>query len=394
MGRMHMRLAGAVALVAASALANGPAGAEVKIGMVTTLSGPPGYLGEDVRDAFQLAIEQGGGKLGGVPVTLLVEDDKLKPGDGKQIAEKFLKSDGVKILTGVIFSNVAGAVIPAALEAGAFYISPNAGPSTFAGEKCDPNYFVVSWQNDNLHESAGALAQKLGYKKMAILAPNYQAGKDALTGFKRLFKGEIVLEQYVKLDQTDFAAEIAQIRAAKPDAAFYFLPGGLGINFLKQYAQAGMKGEVPLVLSAPSLDTKIAGLLGEAALGVRSTSQWTPDLDNPASKAFVAAFKAKFNRLPTEYASQGYDTALLIGAALKAVGGDVGKADDFRAALRKAEFASVRGAFKFGANQHPVQNWYERVVEKGADGATFNKTVGKVLENHADAYVGACKMPR
>ena len=364
----------------------------VKIGMITTLSGPGGYLGEDVRDGFQLAIDQDSGKLGGIPVAIEVEDDGLKPGAAKDIAQRMLASENIKLMTGIIFSNVAGAVVPDILDAGAFYVSPNAAPSGFAGKDCNKNYFVVAWQNDALHEAAGEYANKLGYKKMFILAPNYQAGKDSLGGFKRTYKGEVVGEIYTKLDQTDFAPELAQIRDAKPDAVFQFEPGGLGITFLKQYVQAGLMDKIPMVLASPSMDARTLGAVGDAALGVQVASHWNSDFDNAANKQFVAAYEAKFHRTPTYYAAMGYDTARLIGSALKATGGDVGKEDAFRAALKKADFPSVRGPFKFGANQHPIEDWFELKVVKGEDGKPILKTVGTIYKDRGDAYAAECKM--
>lgn len=381
-----------VLLAGAALLALAGAGqAQVKIGFITTLSTPAGYLGEDARDGFLLAMSEEGGKLGGIPVELVVEDDKLKPADGKQIAEKFLQSDKIKLFSGLIFSNVAAAVVPGILEAGGIVVSPNAGPSNLAGKSCNANYYVASWQNDNLHESAGALAKKLGYKKMLLLAPNYQAGKDAIAGFKRLYGGEVIEEIYTALDQTDFSAEIAKIRAAKPDAVFQFHPGGQGIALLKQWAQSGLKDQIPMVVASPSLEQKIAGIVGDAAIGIATTSHWNSDFDNAANKAFVAGFKAKYNREPTMYASQAYDTAKLIGAALKETGG---KLDEkaFRTAMLKADVKLTRGAFKWGPNQHPVQDWYELKAEKGADGKVSLKTAGKVLEMHADAYGKDCKL--
>ena len=365
--------------------------APVKIGMVTTLSGPGGYLGQDIRDAFKLAIDMNGGKLGGAPVELVVEDDALKPGQGKQIAEKMLKTDGINIMTGIVFSNVAGATVPDIVDAGALYVSPNAAPSNFAGKECNENYFVVSWQNDSLHESAGQHATNLGYKKAFILAPNYQAGKDALAGFKRMFKGEVVGEVYTRLDQTDFAPEMAQIRSANPDVVFQFHPGGLGIAFLRQYQQAGLLGKTPMVLAEPSLDSTTLKAVGDAALGLSVTAHWNTDFDNASNKAFVEAFTKAYNRVPTYYASQGYDTALAIASALKATGGKT-DVPALRKALAKADFQSVRGAFKFGPNQHPVQDWYALKVEKGADGVPVLKTEGKVLSNHSDAYAKDCKL--
>lgn len=365
----------------------------VKIGMITTLSTGAGYLGEDVRDGFLLAVAEEDGKLGGTEVEVLVEDDGRKPGNGKQIADKFLKRDKVEIMTGVIFSNITPVVVPLTMKAGAFYISPNSAPSIFAGEGCNQDYFVASWQNDSLHESAGVYANELGYKNAYILAPNYQAGKDSLAGFKRYFKGGIAGETYTKLGQTDYAAEIAKIRDAKPDMVFHFLPGGMGINFLKQYAQAGLKDTYPLVVSTASMDEKIMGAVKDAAIGVRSTAHWNVAQDNAANQTFVEGFKKTYGRTPTVYASQGYDTAKLIASALKATGGKVLAAkDDFRAALKKADFASVRGEFKLANNNHPINNWLGQVVEKDANGNIVNTIVKVVSPNHKDAYADACPL--
>jgi branched-chain amino acid transport system substrate-binding protein len=387
-----MILKKALLAISISAFAVLPALAQdaVKIGMITTLTGPAGYLGQDVRDGFKLAMEDG--KLGGVPVDLVVEDDGLKPGQGKQIAERFLNEDKIKLFTGIVFSNVAGATVPDIVDNGAFYVSPNAGPSNLAGKECNENYFVVSWQNDSLHESAGQLATNLGYKNAFILAPNYQAGKDALAGFKRYFKGEIAGEIYTRLDQTDFAAELAQVRAAKPDVVFQFHPGGLGITFLRQYEQAGLMKEIPMVVAEPSMDGVTLAAVGDAALGLNLTSHWNSDFDNAANKKFMDAWNKTYNRPVTYYAAQAYDTALAYASALKATGGNIDDADAFRGALRKADFESVRGKFSFGPNQHPVQDWYALKVEKGPEGKPIIKTVGEVFKDHGDAYSAECKM--
>jgi branched-chain amino acid transport system substrate-binding protein len=379
--------------VAFAAMLGSPAAADpVKIGMITTLSGPAGYLGQDIRDGFKLAIDMEGGKLGGVPVELVVEDDGLKPGQGKQIAERFLSEEGMKLFTGIVFSNVAGATIPDIVDSGAFYVSPNAAPSNLAGKECNENYFVVSWQNDSLHESAGQNATNLGYKKAFVLAPNYQAGKDAIAGFKRFFKGEIVGEIYTRLDQTDFAAELAQVRAAKPEVVFQFHPGGLGITFLRQYAQSGLVGEIPMVVAEPSMDGVTLAAVGDAAIGLNVSSHWNFDFNNAANKTFMDAWNKTYNRPVTYYSSQGYDAALLLASALKATGGKIDDADAFRAALRKADFTSVRGKFAFGPNQHPVQDWFALKVEKGSDGKPVLKTVGEVFKDHGDVYAAECKM--
>lgn len=365
-------------------------GAALKIGMITTLSGPAGYLGADIRDGFMLAMPDG--TLGGRPVQVVVEDDGLKPAQAKQTANRFFKTDGIRLFTGIVFSNVLEAVAPDLLDDGGIYVSPNAGPSSLAGKNCHANYYVVSWQNDTLHESAGQNANLLGHKKMFVLAPNYPAGKDAITGFKRFFKGEIVGETYTRLDQTDFAPEMANIRAANPDAVFQFHPGGLGIAFIRQYQQAGLVGKIPMVLAAPSLDNVILGAVGASALGMDVSSHWNSDFDNAANKKFVAAFVVKYNRLPTAYASQSYDTALAIGAALQGAGANAADPAAFRKAMLPANFQSVRGKFRFGPNQHPIQDWFGLRVEKAADGKLALVTKGKILSDHGDVYSRQCKL--
>jgi branched-chain amino acid transport system substrate-binding protein len=364
----------------------------VKIGMITTLSTTGAYLGEDIRDGFLLAVDQEGGKLGGVEVEVLVEDDGRKPEKAKQIAERYIKQEGVKIMTGIVFSNVAIAVVPKVVRDGVVYLSANAGPSQLAGKGCHENYFSVSYQNDNIDEVVGQYVNDSEHKSVYLIAPNYPAGKDHLAGFKRYYKKDISGEVYTKLGQTDYAAEIAAIRAAKPDAVFFFLPGGMGVSFIKQYAQAGLGETIPLYGPAFSFDERLLAAVGPVALGVKNGSQWTHDLDNAANKQFVAAYREKYGRTPTLYASQGYDTARLIGSALSAVDGDISQLDRFKESLRKAEFDSVRGNFSFGSNQHPIQDLYIREVIKTDDGTYTNRTIKKVFENHVDAYAPECSM--
>lgn len=381
-----------VLLSAVAAALPALAQAPLKIGFITTLSGPAGYLGQDVRDGFNLLVKSQDGKLGGAPVQVIVEDDGLKPGQGKQIAERMIKNDKIKLITGLVFSNVASAVVPEALDSGAIVISPNAGPSEFAGKECNSNYFVMSWLTDTMQGSAGRNASELGYKRAFVLAPNYAAGKDAIAGFKRFFKGEIVGEVYTRMDQTDYAAEMAQIRAAKPDVVFQFHPGGLGIAFLRQYQQAGLLVTIPMVLSEPSMDHAILKAVGDAALGLNVSGHWNADLDNPTNKEFVAAFTKAYGRTPTMYAAQGYDTALAIDAALKKTGGKVDDAAAFRTAMLKADFQATRGHFKFGVNQHPVQDWYAMKVEKDASGTLILKTTGKIMTDYVDPFAAQCKL--
>ncbi|MEO9684678.1 MAG: ABC transporter substrate-binding protein [Tateyamaria sp.] len=370
----------AVSLVALCATA---ASAEVKVGMITTLSGGGAGLGIDVRDGFMLAIAQSGR----TDIDVVIEDDQRKPDIAVQLSDRMIQSERVDVMTGIIWSNLAMAVVPSAVNQDVVYLSPNAGPSALAGQGCHENYFNVAWQNDNLHEAAGAYANTADYANSFIMAPNYPAGQDALTGYKRMYEGELAGEVFTQLGQTDYAAEIAQIRASGADSVFFFLPGGMGISFLKQYANSGV--DIPVVGPAFSFDQGILQAVGDAALNVVNTSQWNKDIDNATNAAFVDSFQAEYGRLPSLYASQGFDTAnLLISALDKA---DPSDQDAFRDALRAADFDSTRGDFAFGPNQHPIQTIYAREVVKEGDVYT-NKIIGVALENHSDAYASQCKM--
>ena len=355
----------------------------VKVGMITTLSGGGAGLGIDARDGFMLAVTLSGNK----DIEVVTEDDAMKPELAVQIADKMIQSDKVDVLTGIIWSNLAMAVVPNAVAQGKFYLSVNAGPSPLAGAKCDQNYFNVAYQNDNFHEAMGNYAQQEGIKNMFIQAPNYPDGTESLNGFKRFHKGELAGEVYTKLGQTDYAAEIAQIRDSGADSVFFFLPGGMGIAFVKQYAQSGV--EIPLMGPGFSFSQDVLGAIGDAAIGAKNSASWSKDLDNAANKKFVEEFQKAYNRLPSIYAAQAYDTAnLIIAAAGKA---SVKDADAFRAALKAAEFESVRGKFKFNTNNHPIQDLYVREVVKEGDVLT-NKIVGTSFTDHADAYAKDCAL--
>ncbi len=387
---MTKTLFAAAALAAAIALP-AQAAEPVRIGMITTLSGGGASLGIDTRDGFMLAVKMKGGRLGGAETAIDIVDDARKVGNAKQIATRMLQQDDVDVITGIVWSNLALAVVPAVTGADKFYLSTNAAPSHLAGKGCHPNYFAVSYQNDNLDEAAGYHVNAKGYDNVYLIAPNYPAGRDHLNGFKRYYKGGLAGEVYTKLGQVDYAAEIANLRAAKPDAVFIFLPGGMGINFTKQYAQAGLVERIPLFGPAFSFSQDILGAVGDAALGVFNTAQWSPDLDIPANKAFVTAFQAEYGRLPSLYASQGYDTALLLDSAIAKVGGDLSDKAAFRSALKAAEFETVRGKFSFGSNHHPVQDVYMRKVVK-VNGTITNEVVEKVFSIHQDAYAADCGM--
>ena len=386
--RRALTVAAATAALAAPALAAD----NIKVGLLSTLSGPGAGLGIDIRDGFQLAVKLNGGKLGGLPAEVIVADDQASPDVGRQTADRLVKRDKVDFMTGIVFSNVMLAVGAPTFAAKTFYVSANAGPSQYAGEQCNPYFFSASYQNDNMHEAVGKTVTDKGFKRVALIAPNYPAGKDALTGFKRFFKGEVVSESYTPLNLLDYGAELSKLRAAKPDAVYIFLPGGLGINFIKQFVGAGLSKDMTLFGPGFSGDEDVIKAVGEPMLGMFNTSQWAHDLDNAANKKFVAAFEKEYGRLPTLYAAQGFDAAQLIGAAVRDTKGKVDDKAAVRKALEAAKFDSVRGAFKFNSNHFPVQDYYLRVITKDAKGRITNRTLGTVFKNHADAYVGKCKM--
>ena len=375
-------------LAASAAFAQAP----IKIGFISSMSGPEGVIGRDLKDAFDLAIKTGGGKMGGRPVEMVYGDDQVKPDVGRQVADKMLDSDKVQIVTGINFSNVLLAVVKPVLDAGAFYVSVNAGPSMLAGKQCNPHLFSVGFQNDNNFEGLGKYLKDKGVKKVYFLAPNYPAGKDMLTGFKRYFQGQMEAEIFTAMGQLDYSAEIAQLRAAKPEAVVMFYPGGMGINFVKQYAQAGLMSQIPLYTGPGTVDQTTLPAIGDAALGMYTGAMWSEFLDNPASKKFYADFEAAYNRIPSQYAAQAYDTARVIQAAVDSIGGKIEDKAAFQKALETVKFDSVRGNFKFNTNHFPIQDYYLVQVEKDSKGRLVSALKEKIMSDLADAYAGECNM--
>lgn len=359
------------------------------IGLMAPLSGQQALVGQDQVDGFMLALDLLGGKLGGQPTTVLKEDDQLKPEIGQQAVRKFIDKDKVDAIVGLSFSNVLMGSLPRLAESGVVAIATNAGPSPIAGASCKANVFSVAWQNDGAAEAMGKLAQDKGVKRVYLMAPNYQAGKDMVTGFKRFFKGTVVDEVYTQVNQPDYSAELAQLQSARPDAVFAFYPGGMGVNFVKQMHQAGLLPRMPLY-SVFTVDGTTLPSLRDAAAGTISGAMWDAALDTPENRKFVAAFEARYKRTPSEYAATGFDAANLLDAALRKAGGDTGK---LAAAVKAAggEFKSVRGPFRFNNNNLPVQNYYAfEAVKQG--GKVSIAHVGTPLKDHADAYHGQCPL--
>ena len=383
-----LRWTAMASLLAATAV---PAMAEVKIGFLATLSGSAAALGQDQYDGFMLALEQKGGKLGNVPVKIFKEDDQLKPDLGVQLVQKLIERDKVDLVTGVTFSNVMMAIAKPLETSGSVLISSNAGPAQLAGKGCNANFFFTSFQNDDQAEVMGKYANDKGYKKIMLLAPNYQSGKDQLAGFKRQFKGAVVAEVYTQLNQPDYSAELTQLQALNPDAVFTFFPGGMGVNFIKQMSQNGLLNKIPL-LTASTVDGTTLPALKDMALGTLGGAPWGPDLANPANQAFVKAFEQKYKRIPSQYAAQAYDSALVIDSALTKTKGVASDKAALRAAIKSADFQSVRANFKFDTNGFPIQDLGVFQVAKDAQNRVSLKKIATPLPAHRNAYVGECAL--
>jgi branched-chain amino acid transport system substrate-binding protein len=381
---------------AIAVLAVAPAAAQqkkIKIGFISTFSGPVAAIGNDMRNSFELGLDHVGRKLGGLPVEVIYEDDGFKPEIGKQKTEKLIQADKVDFVVGYIWSNVLLASLKPLVDSKTFTITTNAGPSQIAGELCSPYVFSTSWQNDQTPQAVGLYMNQKGVKTAFLIGPNYAAGKDMLNGVAATFKGKVVGRELTKWPgQLDFSAELSKARAAKPDAIFAFYPGGAGIQFITQYVQSGLKGQIPLY-TAFTIDDLSLPRLKDLAIGIPGAQEWVNDLPNPINKKYVADYKAKYKSSPSFYGAQTYDAVALIDSGLKAVKGDVGKKDALRKALEKANFKSVRGNFKFGPNHMPIQNFYLQDAVKEGDSYRL-KTVATIVENDQDKHWQKCKMPK
>ena len=363
---------------------------KIRIGLIYTLSGAPSTLGQQSKNGFELALKSLGGKMGGKDVELFVADDELKPDVAIQKVRGMLERDRVDFVVGPIFSNILVAIHKPVIDAGKILISTNAGTSNFAGAGCNANFFVTSYQNDQIFETVGEASNRLGYKRVYILVPNYPAGKDAIAGFKRTYKGEIIEESLLPLNTTDFGPEVSKIAASKADALFTFMPGGLGINLLNSFIQAGLKGKLPIV-STFTADEATLPVLKDNAVGVYGVLTWAPNMDNPANKKFVSEYEAAYNAVPASYAMQAYDAAMLINSAVAAVNGNLADQNAVRAALKQAAFTSVRGPFKFNVNGFPIEDFYLTKVAKRPDDKYETQVVEKIFSNYADGYAKDCK---
>jgi branched-chain amino acid transport system substrate-binding protein len=384
----------AVVTAAGLALLAGPATAQdktIKIGFISTFSGPAGAIGTDMQNAFELGLDHLGRKLGGLPIEVIYEDDQQKPEVGVQKTQKLLESDHVDFVAGYIWSNVMLGSLKPLVETKTITVITNAGASQLAGEMCSPYVFSTSFNNDQAPQSLGLYLNQKGIKKVFMMGPNYAAGRDMLQGLRETYKGEFVGQEMTRWpDQLDFSAELSKARAAQPDALYAFYPGGAGIQFITQYVQLGLKGQIPLYQNY-IIDELSLPRLKDLAIGILGSSNWVGDLPNEANKKFVADYHEKYKKWPSNYAAQTYDAVSLLNSAVMAVKGDLSKKDEMRKEMEKADFKSVRGNFKFGNNHIPIQNYYLTNTVKEGDEFLL-KTVSTIVENDQDRFHDKCPM--
>ena len=364
----------------------------IKIGLLQTFSGPFGVIGQTVADAVMLEVEANGGKLGGFPVEIIKQDDQGKPDVGLQAATKLVEQDKVDILIGPTLTNVILATYQPIVQSKTIMVTTIGGPGELAGKFCNPYYFSTSWQNSDTAASMGQHLQSLGIKNLYVQAPNFEGGREVVSGLKRYYKGGVAKEVFTPMTQQDFSAELTQIRLANPEAVFAFYPGNLAVAWVKHYAQAGLMSKIPLY-RVSSIDGLSMPGMGDAPVGSYQTASWNPDLPNEASQKFVADFRKKYNVTPSYNAAYAYDAVRLLDAALKQAGGAQNH-DALISAMEKADFKSVRGDFKFGPNHFPLQDYYLLQVVKAPSGAIEQQTRGKVFEMHGDDYVSQCSMKK
>lgn len=366
--------------------------ADVRVGFLGTLSGPSASVGQDQLDGFKLGLEQSGGKLGGQTAILLTEDDQQKPEAAQSGLTKLVEREDVDVVVGLTFANVLMSLQPKIAATDVPFIGTVAGPSPTAGAQCKPNLFITSWQSDMPAEAVGKYLNDKGIKRLSTLTPNFVGGKDKITGLKQFYKGEIINEIYTPLNQLDFSAELTQVSASKPEAVFIFYPGALAVSFVRQYHQAGLSDKFPLY-STNSIEGGLVNAMGDAAVGATAGDTWTPGVTNPQSKQFVAAFKAKYKRSPSAYAAFSYDTAILLDAAVTSLKGNVSDHKALSRAIKNAKFSSVRGDFRFGNNNYPVQSYHIfKIAKDAAGGIAFQMLAPNVLKDYADPHAVKCTM--
>ncbi|MGX0903706.1 branched-chain amino acid transport system substrate-binding protein [Roseovarius sp. MBR-79] len=382
------------AILAALGLATGlavPATAQdIKVGLLLPFSGVYAALGNDIEAGFTTALEQFGAET---PATfeIIREDTEVKPPVALGKAKKLILQDKVDVMAGIVSSGVLGAVRDMVHGAGVPLIVANAGNDEATGAACSPYITRMSFSNGQVNRPMGQWMYDQGIRKVYTLAPDYAAGRQMIDGFAQTFTaagGEIVGQEFTPFQKTqDFGPYLAQAKSSGAEAVFVFYAGGEAISFVKQYDSFGLKADLPLYGSGFLTSSLYVNAEGPAAEGVITALHYVPTIDSPANAQFVAAFKAKTGRVPSEFAVHGYDAGRALIEAVKSGATD---RESFANALRLVSFEGPRGALSIDpATNNIIQPIYVYETVAGADGIT--QKVLAQLPAEADP-VNGCEM--
>ena len=379
-----------LALVGALGISGQGIAKDLKIGLLITTSGPGAVLGAETKRGWDLAMEHVGGKIGGLDTKIIIGDDQVRPNVAITEVDKLINLHNVDIVSGVLWSHVLMAIHRPVLNSGRILLVTNAGASPLAGRNCHPLYITTSWQNDQFTDATAAAMNQAKVEETFVVVPNYRAGKDLLKRFPKKFKGRVVGSILFPLGQTDFQAELSQIRAQKPKNVMVFAPGGSAIAFFKQWQALKLSKQMNLY-AINMVDAMSLPAIGKAAIGTWYVSPWNHVYDSPANKRFVSDFKKKHGRLPTQYAAQAYDAVVLLDAAIKARKGDISNRSALVKAMTHAKVSTTRN-LKYNVNHFPIQNFYKLRIVAGPSGHPEIKAAGIAVANMKDDFVDQCRM--
>ena len=351
----------------AGQLAMAEDGEPVKLGLMLPYTGTYTALGEAITNGLKLAIEQNSGQLGGREVEYVQLDSEANPSKAPQNMSRLVNSDEVDFVIGPVHSGVAMGMLRVAKQTGAITIIPNAGLGAATNELCMPNVFRTShnmWQDSY---PMGKVAYDRGHREMVTITWDYAGGKEDIAAFEEAFTeagGEIIEQILVPFPSTEFQSYLTQIASLNPDAVYTFFAGGGGVSFVRDYAAAGLKENIPLLGSGFMTEGNLAAL-GGAGEGVLTTLHYAETLESEENQSFVAAYQEAYGEMPDAYAVHGYDTGAMLIQALDAVEGDSTDRDALIDALAAVELQSPRGSLRFSKSHHPIQNIYLREIRDG-----------------------------
>ena len=344
--------------------------APIKVGIMLPFTGTYAKLGENITDAMMMRIAAAGDMLGGRPVEYIKLDSEAAPPKAVDNATKLVKGRNVDFVVGPVHSGVAMAMTKVMKKAPkTIMVVPNAGANQLTREACAPNIFRTSFSNWQTSYPIGGELHRRGHKKIVTLTWNYAAGKqmaEAVSeGFANAGGDPSGIENlWIDFPSVSFQPLLTKIAAIKPDAVWVFFSGGGAVKFVKDYAAAIDKKQIPLY-GTGFLTEGTTKAQGEAAEGIITTMHWADTLEFPTNKTFMADFETATGRQADVFGVQGYDTGSLLLLAMAAVGGDTGATSDIIKSMENTIVVGPRGGWTMSANHNPIQDIYLRRVENG-----------------------------